>query len=91
MFKIYSSNCHYFVRQKPLLKLIASIIKLQLKTVNIKNLFGTFTVICYPQIFIFWAWIEINVIQASQCGAVKHCIKTVWEKETVPLDDDEVV
>jgi len=31
-----------------------------------------------------------NIPQASQCGAVKHCIKTVWEKETVPLDDDEV-
>merc|ERR1719436_2178363 len=31
-----------------------------------------------------------NIPQASQCGAVKHCIKAVWEKETVPHDDDEV-
>ena len=31
-----------------------------------------------------------NIPQASQCGAVKHCIKAVWEKETVPQDDDEV-
>ena len=28
--------------------------------------------------------------QASECSAVKHCIKAVWEKETVPQDDDEV-
>ena len=26
----------------------------------------------------------------SECSAVKHCIKAVWEKETVPEDDDEV-
>jgi len=31
-----------------------------------------------------------NIPQASECGAVKHCIKAVWEKETVPKDDDEV-
>jgi len=31
-----------------------------------------------------------NIQQASHCGAVAHCIKTVWEKETVAEDDDEV-
>jgi len=31
-----------------------------------------------------------NIPQASECSAVKHCIKAVWEKETVPQDDDEV-
>jgi len=31
-----------------------------------------------------------NLPQASECSAVKHCIKAVWEKETVPQDDDEV-
>merc|ERR1740128_565391 len=31
-----------------------------------------------------------NIPQASKCGAMKHCIKAVWEKETVPQDDDEV-
>jgi len=31
-----------------------------------------------------------NIPQASECGAVKHCVKAVWEKETVPQDDDEV-
>jgi len=31
-----------------------------------------------------------NLPQASECSAVKHCIKAVWEKETVPEDDDEV-
>ena len=30
------------------------------------------------------------LFQASECSAVKHCIKAVWEKETVPQDDDEV-
>ena len=29
-------------------------------------------------------------LKASECSAVKHCIKAVWEKETVPQDDDEV-
>ena len=33
----------------------------------------------------------INItVQASQCGATRHCIKAVWEKETVGADDDEV-
>jgi len=31
-----------------------------------------------------------NIPQASQCGAVSHCIKAVWEKEEVAVDDDEV-
>merc|ERR1711971_327069 len=31
-----------------------------------------------------------NLPQASECSAVKHCIKALWEKETVPQDDDEV-
>jgi len=31
-----------------------------------------------------------NIQQASQCGAMSHCIKAVWEKETVGQDDDEV-
>ena len=29
-------------------------------------------------------------LQASECGAVKHCINAVWLKEKVPKDDDEV-
>lgn len=28
--------------------------------------------------------------QASECSAMKHCIKAVWEKQAVPQDDDEV-
>jgi len=31
-----------------------------------------------------------NIPQASECSAVKHCVKAVWEKENVPQDDDEV-
>lgn len=31
-----------------------------------------------------------NIPQASECGAVKHCIGAVWTKEHVPQDDDEV-
>jgi saposin len=31
-----------------------------------------------------------TIPQASECGAMKHCIKAVWEKEEVPQDDDEV-
>jgi len=31
-----------------------------------------------------------NIPQASECGAVGHCIKAVWEKEHVAQDDDEV-
>jgi len=31
-----------------------------------------------------------NIPQASECGAVKHCIKAVWTKQNVPVDDDEV-
>jgi len=31
-----------------------------------------------------------NIPQASECSAVKHCVKAVWEKENVPKDDDEV-
>merc|ERR1719481_574628 len=31
-----------------------------------------------------------NIPQASQCGAVSHCIKAVWEKEEVAVDEDEV-
>jgi len=31
-----------------------------------------------------------NIPQASKCGAVTHCIKSVWEREAVPRDDDEV-
>ena len=29
-------------------------------------------------------------LQASECSAMKHCIKAVWEKQAVPQDDDEV-
>ena len=28
--------------------------------------------------------------QASECSAMNHCIKAVWEKQAVPQDDDEV-
>lgn len=28
--------------------------------------------------------------QASECSAVKHCIKAVWEKQAVDEDDDDV-
>jgi len=31
-----------------------------------------------------------NIPQASECGAVSHCISAVWVKEQVPKDDDEV-
>jgi len=31
-----------------------------------------------------------NIPQASECGAVKHCIKAVWTKQNVPVDEDEV-
>jgi len=31
-----------------------------------------------------------NIQQASECSAVRHCVKAVWEKEEVPQDDDEV-
>lgn len=27
---------------------------------------------------------------AKSCGAVKHCIKTVWEKQHVPEDKDSI-
>lgn len=27
---------------------------------------------------------------AKSCGAVKHCIKSVWEKQHVPEDNDSI-
>ena len=35
-------------------------------------------------------YVLFSCSKASECSAVKHCIKAVWEKETVPQDDDEV-
>jgi len=35
----------------------------------------------------FWC---ASLQQASGCDAVSHCIQSVWSKETVPVDDDEV-
>ncbi|XP_058444014.1 uncharacterized protein LOC131425826 isoform X2 [Malaya genurostris] len=31
-----------------------------------------------------------NLRNAKGCGAVKHCIQTVWEKQTYPVDNDEI-
>ncbi|XP_077287168.1 prosaposin [Arctopsyche grandis] len=31
-----------------------------------------------------------NITNAKGCGAVKHCIKSVWEKQTMPEDKDEI-
>jgi len=31
-----------------------------------------------------------NLTNAKSCNAVKHCIQTVWEKQTVPEDNDSV-
>lgn len=31
-----------------------------------------------------------NITNAKGCGAVKHCIKTVWEKQHVPVDTDSI-
>uniref|UniRef100_U5ENL5 Putative saposin-related protein n=1 Tax=Corethrella appendiculata TaxID=1370023 RepID=U5ENL5_9DIPT len=31
-----------------------------------------------------------NFQNAKQCNAMKHCIQTVWEKQIVPVDNDEI-
>lgn len=31
-----------------------------------------------------------NLKNAKNCGAVTHCIQTVWEKQNVPVDNDEI-
>lgn len=31
-----------------------------------------------------------NITHAKLCGAVKHCIQTVWEHQKLPPDDDDV-
>ncbi|CAG9807879.1 unnamed protein product [Chironomus riparius] len=31
-----------------------------------------------------------NITNAKSCGAVSHCIKTVWEKQHVPEDSDSI-
>ncbi|XP_069698221.1 uncharacterized protein Sap-r [Periplaneta americana] len=31
-----------------------------------------------------------NITNAKSCGAVKHCIQTVWEHQTLPPDEDDV-
>ncbi|XP_023348952.1 prosaposin [Eurytemora carolleeae] len=31
-----------------------------------------------------------TIPQAKECGAVRHCIGSVWMKENVPKDTDEV-
>lgn len=31
-----------------------------------------------------------NLINAKGCGAVTHCIQTVWEKQKYPVDNDEI-
>jgi len=31
-----------------------------------------------------------NITNAKGCNAVKHCIQTVWEKHTVPEDNDSI-
>jgi len=32
----------------------------------------------------------IDFRNAKSCGAVKHCIKAVWEKQQVPEDNDSI-
>lgn len=32
----------------------------------------------------------VDFSNAKTCGAVKHCIKAVWEKQNVPVDTDSI-
>ncbi|XP_068207263.1 prosaposin [Palaemon carinicauda] len=31
-----------------------------------------------------------SLLNAKECGAVKHCIQTVWEKQVLPEDNDDI-